>query len=200
MSCFFFFVCGEKANLLELYRYTLKHYISINISLTVDYCTVTKSMGWDCILSSVPALQWWWCNGPHHGMQHSVPYCFFASCSRRRMRSAWIWNRVLCDGRPTSYMPLGYATPSLVPCPPARSRTATLFWAIHLRPADVTESSGYFSVLVTSLFTLLKNHNNNNEGWPFVELIQAGIGVILSLGLCFFKGILFLLRTLRAEL
>lgn len=31
-------------------------------------------------------------------------------------------------------MPLGYATPSLVPCPPARRRTATLFWEIWKSP------------------------------------------------------------------
>lgn len=67
-------------------------------------------------------------------MQHFLACCFSASCSSLRMRSAWIWKRVLWDGRLTSYMPLGYGTPNRVPWPPASRRTATLFSDIRRRP------------------------------------------------------------------
>lgn len=43
----------------------------------------------------------------YQGIQH-LAFCFCsASCCSFNMRSAWIWKRVLWDGSPTSYMPLG---------------------------------------------------------------------------------------------
>lgn len=89
---------------------------------------------WNHKVTRLPTL--WCCECPHQGIQHSEPYFCPASFSSRMMRSAWIWNRVLCEGRLTSYMPLGYATPSLVPWPPASSRTATLFSDIRFSPVN----------------------------------------------------------------
>ena len=46
-----------------------------------------------------------------------VPCFSSASCCRRKMRSACRWYRVLPDGRPKGYMPLGSVLPSRVPWP-----------------------------------------------------------------------------------
>ena len=98
----------------------------------------------------------------YHGMIHLLPWYFSANCWSFRIRSAWIWKSVLWDGKPTSYIPLGYATPSLVPCPPARRRTATLFWEIWKSPKK--RKHLYHSIIqhfrVTHTKVVAKHHSN----------------------------------------
>ena len=66
---------------------------------------------------------------------------FLASFCNLTSLSACSWYNVLCDGSPTSYIPLGYGTPNRVPCPPAMRSTATFPSAIWRKP----EKDRYFN-------------------------------------------------------
>lgn len=72
--------------------------------------------------------------GTYHGTVHLEPCLLSASSWILRMRSAWIWYKVLPLGSPTLYIPLGYWTPRRVPWPPAKSRTPTQFSEISSSP------------------------------------------------------------------
>ena len=76
--------------------------------------------------------------------------CSLANSCNLHMRSACSWNKVLCEGKPTSscislpaillqctpYIPLGWSKPSLVPWPPASNNMATLPEANRSQPTS----------------------------------------------------------------
>ena len=71
----------------------------------------------------------------------SLPAACSASLSNLPILPPWYWNRLFPLGNFKSYIPLGRAEPSLVPCPPASKSTATVFSAIAFNPTSLHRCS-----------------------------------------------------------
>ena len=88
--------------------------------------------------------------------------------STRRIRSACSWNRDLWEGRPMSYMPLGYEHPRRVPWPPAIRIRATSPLQID---SNATLAKASFSSLLsfsTSVIYILRGRDKERYPWDQV--------------------------------